>query len=261
MISTLWRTGPLRWTEMGPIDGRGLLLIHSLGTDSRMWQPQLDAFAAVRRVVAVDLPGHGRSSAQPGEYRLDDLGRDLLQVADQAGHTRFDVCGISLGGMLGLWLAANAPERVLTLVASNTAARLGSEEQWSVRMHTVLEQGMEAIRPTVMTRFFTSGFDLRHPAQFEAVTEMFRAVDPVGYAGCCALLRDADISEKVTAIRCPTLIIGGEEDVATPPTQAEWLHRQIRGSRLQIIPQAAHLANLEQPETFTRLVLTELGWS
>ena len=233
------------------------MLLHSLGTDNRMWEPQLRAVATVRRVVAIDLPGHGQSSAHGGEYSLDDLGGDLLAAADQAGLARFDVGGISLGGLLGLWLAINAPERVLTLLASNTAARVGTRELWAERMQAVIDGGMEAIRPLVLARFFTPGFGQRQPQVFRQVEESFTSVDPDGYIGCCAALRDADLSTAVSAIRCPTLIIAGAEDLATPPKQSEWLHEQIPNSRLEVIPDVAHLASLEQPDVFTRLAM---GW-
>jgi 3-oxoadipate enol-lactonase len=249
------RTGTLHWTEQGPTDQRGLVLLHSLGSDSDMWTPQLQAFATVRRVVAIDLPGHGRSTAHPGEYSLDDLGADMLAIADGAGLSRFDICGISLGGLLGLWLTINAPDRVQALIASNTAARVGSRGLWAARIRAVIDQGMAEVRPSVLARFFTPDFGQRRPEVLRQVEETFISVDPVGYIGCCAALRDADLSAAIPAIRCPTLIMAGEEDQATPPDQAEWLHRQILHSRLEMIPHAAHLANLEQPEIFTRLAM------
>ncbi|MEX2623264.1 MAG: 3-oxoadipate enol-lactonase [Acidimicrobiia bacterium] len=255
MTRSRLRTGTLKWTEQGPIDQRGLVLLHSLGSDSQLWAPQLKAFATLRRVVAIDLPGHGRSMAHPGEYGLDDLGADVLAIADQTGLARFDVCGISLGGLLGLWLAINAPERLLTLVASNTAARVGSRELWADRIQAVIDQGMAGIRPSVVARFFTPDFGRRRPEVLRQIEETFTSVDPVGYIGCCAALRDGDLSAAIPSIRCPTLIMAGEKDQSTPPDQAEWLQRQIPHSRLKVIPQAAHLANLEQPEIFTRLAM------
>lgn len=255
MTKSSQRTGTLHWTEQGPTDQRGLVLLHSLGGDSRMWTPQLEAFATMRRVVAIDLPGHGRSTAHPGEYSLNDLGADVLAIADRAGLSRFDICGISLGGLLGLWLTINATDRVQTLIASNTASRVGSRELWAARIQAVIDQGMAEIRPGVVARFFTPDFGQRRPEVLRQAEETFISVDPVGYIGCCAALRDGDLSPAIPAIRCPTLIMAGEEDQATPPDQAEWLHRHIPHSRLEVIPDAAHLANLEQPEIFTRLAM------
>jgi 3-oxoadipate enol-lactonase len=235
-----------------------LLLIHSLGTGLRMWDRQIEAFSAVRRILAFDLPGHGESSAASGDYRLDDLGADVLGVADAAGLDRFDVCGTSIGGLIGVWLAINHPDRVISLVAAGTAARLGSQELWSDRIEAVAAGGMEAIRAQVIRRFFAADFSEREPAVFAKIERMFIDCDPVGYMGCCAALRDADLRPEVMAITCPTLVLCGSEDVAAPPAQGQWLQRHIDGSRLEMIDGAGHLPNLDQPEAFDRLVLAAL---
>jgi 3-oxoadipate enol-lactonase len=219
-----------------------------------MWMRQIPAFSGVRRVVTIDLPGHGGSVAAEGEYRLEDLGRDVLEVADSAGIDRFDLAGISLGGLISLWLGIVAPDRVLTLVASNTAARVATSEFWSERMSAVAELGMEGIRSSVLPRFFTPDFPGRDPETFRSVESVFTSVDPIGYAGCCAALRDADLRDRVSEIRCPTLIVVGDQDLATPPTDGEFLSGRISGSRLAVIAGAAHLANLDQPEAFTSAV-------
>lgn len=255
MSRTEGRTGNLDWTDHGPEDGRALLLLHSLGTDSTMWMHQIPVFSRVRRVVTIDLPGHGGSVAAEGEYRLEDLGRDVLEVADAAGIDRFDLAGVSLGGLISLWLAITAPDRVLTLVASSTAARVGTSEFWSERLSAVSELGMEGIRPNVLPRFFTPDFREREPETLRSVESVFTAVDPVGYAGCCAALRDADLRDTVAEIRCPTLIVVGDQDLATPPADAEFLSGRIAGSRLVVIPGVAHLATLDRPEAFTTAVL------
>ena len=259
MSRTEGRTGNLDWTDHGPDGGRAVLLLHSLGTDSTMWMHQIPAFSPMRRVLTIDLPGHGRSMAVEGDYRLEDLGRDVLGVADSAGIDRFDLAGISLGGLISLWLAIAVPDRVLTLVASNTAARVATSEFWSERLSAVSELGMEGIRPSVVPRFFTPDFPERDPETFRSVETVFTSVDPVGYAGCCAALRDADLRDTVTEIRCPTLIVAGEQDQATPPADGEFLRGQIAGSSLVVIPDAAHLANLDQPEAFSNTVLN--AWS
>lgn len=248
------RTGALHREELGDPGLPGLLLIHSLGTDSTMWKPQLYALGSLRRVVAVDLPGHGRSSANPGPYRLEDLGADILDVVDAAGLSRFDVCGISLGGLIALWLAINTPERVSSLIACNTAARIGTAELWTERMEAVLSGGIDSIRETAISRWFAPDFDQRHPEVLEEIKKVFSATDPAGYAGCCAALRDGDLSTEVDRIGSPSLIVTGAEDIATPPDQAYWLGNRIAGSRVEVIPGAAHLSNLDQPEMFTRLV-------
>jgi 3-oxoadipate enol-lactonase len=216
------------------------------------------AFTSMRRVVAIDLPGHGGSAACPGEYTLDQLGGDVLTIATEAGLARFDVCGISLGGLIGLWLAVNARDRVATLVVSNTAARIGSRGFWAERIRAVAEGGMAGVEAQVIPRFLSEDFSERDPETFALVEEMFLAVDPAGYIGCCAALRDADLSDDVRAISCPTVIIAGDIDVATPPAEVELLHGSISGSRLDTIPGAAHLASLDRKDVFTDLVVTAL---
>jgi len=252
------RTGTIRWSDSGG-DRPTLILLHAMGADRTLWNPQLGALHRVRRVVNVDLPGHGASSAHPGPYTIEDLGMDILDVAAACGAANFDVCGISLGGLISLWLASNAPGAVSKLIACNTAARLGSERLWSERIEAVERGGMAAVRETVMSRFFAPGFELRYPGALASVRRVFAEIDPVGYAGCCAALRDADLTGAVAGIVSPTLIVGGALDVATPPEQSVWLHDRIPDSRVEVIPGAAHLSNLDQPDLFNGIVLDMLG--
>lgn len=252
------RTGTLRWSDTGGDHRSTLILIHSLGTDRFLWEPQLGVLSKVRRVVAVDLPGHGESSARPGPYTIEDLGRDVLDIASECGVTRFDVCGVSIGGLISLWLACNAPEAVSTLIAGNTAARLGSADLWAERIEAVETHGMEGIREAVVERFFAPGFGHRSPRDFEAMNRVLAATDPIGYVGCCAALRDADLTEDVARVECPTLIIAGEHDVAAPPEQSNHLGDQIGDSRVVVVPETGHLSNIEAPAIFNREVLAML---
>lgn len=254
-MKTEGRTGELHWTDTGGNAGRTVLLVHSLGTDSSLWARQVEPFSQVRRVITVDLPGHGSSTARDTEYTIEDLGADVLAVADAAGVERFDYCGISIGGQIGLWLAVEAPERVETLVAACTAARIGTSERWQQRIEAVEEVGMEGLLTTVVAGWFSPSFGDRDPDSLRSIQQVFTSVDPVGYTGCCAALRDADLTSRIAEISAPTLVVAGELDVSTPVSEAELLHEWIRGSRLQVIPGAAHLANLDRPEEFTAAVL------
>ena len=208
----------------------------------------------MRRVVTVDLPGHGNSVAGPGPYTIRALGEDILDIATTAGILQFDLCGMSLGGVISLWMAAHSPDRVMSLVASNTSARVGSEEIWQARIDAVTDGGMEAVSEQALARFFTSSFASEQPDVFARTSRSLLATDPGGYAACCAALRDADLRELVEAIRCPTLVIGGGEDISTPPEQSVWLHEHIPGSTLHILEGAPHFANLEQPQAWTEVV-------
>ncbi|MGA7271775.1 MAG: 3-oxoadipate enol-lactonase [Acidimicrobiia bacterium] len=259
MSHTDTRTGTLWWAEEGDPDRDALVLLHSLGTDSSMWAAQLPVLRSRRRLITIDLPGHGRSAAGAGPYRLEDLGGSVLAVADRAGLDRFDVCGISLSGLIALWLAIEAPDRVTSMVAANTAARIGTPEFWSERIRATRNRGMEGICDSVVPRFVTPEFARHHPHHYRALEEAFVRIDPVGYVGCCAALRDGDVRDSVPTITCPSLIIGGEEDVATPPQEGMWLHEHIPASRIEIIAGASHLSNLDQPERFNQAVEDFLG--
>jgi 3-oxoadipate enol-lactonase len=250
-MTTSGRTGTLTWYTVGEESARPLVLVHALGADSEMWDPQLPELSAMRRVVMVDLPGHGNSIAGPGPYTIRDLGEDVLDVATTAGAGEFDLCGMSLGGLISLWIAGHSPERVMSLVASNTAARIGTEEIWQARIDAVAGGGMEAVSEQALARFFTSGFASEHPDVFEPTSRALLATDPGGYAACCAALRDADLRELVEAIRCPTLVIAGTEDISTPLAESVWLHEHVDGSTLHILDGAPHFSNLEQPEAWT----------
>src|SRR5688572_22754505 len=185
-MKTEGRTGELHWTDTGGDAGRTVLLVHSLGTDSSLWARQVEPFSQVRRVITVDLPGHGSSTARDTEYTIEDLGADVLAVADAAGVERFDYCGISIGGQIGLWLAVEAPERVETLVAACTAARIGTSERWQQRIEAVEEVGMEGLLTTVVAGWFSPSFGDRDPDSLRSIQQVFTSVDPVGYTGCCA---------------------------------------------------------------------------
>lgn len=248
------RTGSWYWDDAGPDDGPGLVLVHSLGTDSRMWNDQIAELTPLRRVVWMDLPGHGLSGSAGGEYTLDQLGADVLLVASAAGLDRFDLCGVSLGAAIALWVAVNHPQRLGRLIACSTAPKVGTTEMWSERMSAIREGGLSSVRDTVVPRFITSDLGERRPEKHRLVYEMFDAVDDIGYVRCCAALRDADLTGSVEAIDIPTQVVAGADDVATPPDMVELLHRAIKGSRMEVIEGAAHLPNIDRPGPFNDVV-------
>ena len=252
-MTTSGDTGTLTWYTVGDESARPLLMIHALGADSEMWEAQLPVLSSMRRVVMVDLPGHGNSIAGTGPYKIRDLGEDVLDVATRAGADEFDLCGMSLGGLISLWISGHSPDRVMSLIASNTAPRIGSEEIWQARIDAVTEGGMDAVSEQALARFFTSSFASEHSDIFDRTSRTLLATDPGGYAACCAALRDADLRELVEAIRCPTLVIGGTEDISTPSEESVWLHEHIPGSTLHILDGAPHFANLEQPQAWTEV--------
>ncbi len=238
----------------GPPDAPVLVLVPSLGSDHTMWQSQVADLARDHRVLRVDPRGHGGSPAPSGPYDLADLGTDVVEAADDHGVDRFHLVGVSLGSLTALWVAIHHPERVRTLVAANTAARVGTAEGWRARIDAVREHGLAGIRDEVLARFFADGFAARDPVRYAEAQEAFVRADDDAYAACCAALATADLRDDVHRITAPTLVVAGEHDVATPVEDAVWLRDHVPGARLVVLEGAAHLSNLEQPTAFTRAV-------
>ena len=231
-----------------------LLLSNSLGTTLEMWDPQVPALAERFRVLRYDSRGHGKSDAPMGPYTIERLGRDALALLDGLGVARASFGGLSMGGMVGMWLGVNAPERLERLVLANTSSRSGAPEVWDQRIATVKAQGMGAIVPGVIDRWFTKRFQEQDPDAVERIAAMLRGTDPEGYAACCAAVRDMNQEGAIGAIRTPTLVIGGTHDLATPMDHSHAIVARIKGARLVEID-AAHLANIEQAPAFTRALL------
>ena len=237
-------------------EGRpAVMLSHSLGLDHGLW----DALTADLRphalVVRYDTRGHGASDTPPGEYRIEQMGRDALAIADAIGLHTFAFCGLSLGGMIGQWLGAHAGDRLTALVLANTSARLTEPQLMEERRRRVLEQGLAAIADTVVARFFSPR---RLAAGGPAVAWARRtllATDPAGYAACCAAIRDLDQRALLSRIRVPTLVIGGDFDVSMPcGDHSRPLEAGIQGARSVRLP-AGHVSNLERPRSFSAAVL------
>ncbi len=239
------------WRDDGPADAPPIVLLHSLGSDTSMWQPQVDARADRFRLIRLDTRGHGRAPSPDGPYALADLGGDVIDVLDHLGLDTVHLCGLSLGGLTALWVALHHPDRLRTLTAANTAARVGSAEGWAARIDAVRTHGLAGIRDDVLERFFAAGFDVAQPVAFADAQRAFTTADGEGYAACCAALGDADLRDEVQRIAVPTLVVGGVLDVATPPSDAEWLAARIPGAELVVLDDAAHLSNLDQPAAFT----------
>ncbi len=227
-----------------------LLLSHSIGTDHGMWEPQVSGLLSHFRVLRYDIRGHGASDAPDGDYSIEQLGRDVLALADHLAISKFAFCGLSLGGAIGQWLGVNAPNRLTGLVLANTAPQFGPRENWETRMRMVRESGMASLVDMVMGRFFSPEFLARRDPRAESVRSVMLGTNAVGYAGCCAALRDFDHTKALSKITVPTLVIAGRRDVATPwEGHGELLARGIPGaSSLQLA--AAHLSNIERPRSF-----------
>lgn len=231
-----------------------LVLSHSIGTDHGMWEPQIGDLIQHFQVLRYDTRGHGASDAPAGGYSVAQLGNDVLALVDELGIGKFAFCGLSMGGAIGQWLAVNAPERIERLILANTGPKLGSRENWETRIRAVTEKGMGAILDLVMQRFFSSEALQSRDPHVESIKSVFLGTSPVGYAGCCAALRDFDANAVLGQISAPTLVITGQRDVSTPRAgNGEILCQKIAGAK-SVQLDAAHLSNLERPHSFTSAV-------
>lgn len=231
-----------------------LVLSNSLGTDMSMWRGQMDALVGRHRVLRYDTRGHGRSAATDDPVTIPDLGEDVLALAEVVGAERFSFCGISMGGLIGLWLAIHHPDRLRAVVVCNTAAKIGTAELWDTRIRAVRDGGMAAILGPVVARVFTDCFPEERPELFAEFAAMLGATPAAGYIRSCEAIRDTDLRADVGRIAVPLLVVAGAEDVATPPEQAGWLHDRVPGSELAVIEGAAHLSNVERPTEFNAVV-------
>ncbi len=241
----------------GQEDAPVLVLSNSLGTTLKVWREQAPALRERFRLVRYDHRGHGGSPVPPGPYSLDGLGRDVLALLDNLGAERFSFCGLSIGGMVGMWLASEAPERVERLMLCCTPANFDPDAYRS-RARTVRERGVAEVADAILERWFTPAFRESHPDVLEWAGRMLREIPPEGYAGCCEAISGADLAERLGGIRAPTLIIAGAEDPAAPPDRSESIRDSIPDARLEILSPAAHLANVERPEAMTRAILDHL---
>ena len=230
-----------------------MIISHSLGTDHGMWNAQAAALRSYFKVLRYDTRGHGASDAPPGEYSMERLGRDVLELADALGIQEFAFCGLSLGGMTGQWLGLNAPGRVTRLVLANTSPRF-DPTIWETRRRMVLEEGMAGIADTVMQRFFPSGTLTRKDPVVADIRRVLLGTDPTGYAGCCSAIRDMDHTDALKEIRVPVLLIVGDRDPSTPwAGHGDVLAREIPNATVVRL-KAGHLSNLDRPRVFTAAI-------
>jgi 3-oxoadipate enol-lactonase len=239
----------------GDPDAPVVVLGSSLGTTGAMWEPQLAELDRHFRVVRYDHRGHGGSEVPPGPYQIADLGRDVLTMLDELGVDGFCYAGLSLGGMVGMWIAAEEPRRVTRLALLCTSAALAAPDAWHQRVAAVRAGGMAAIAEPVVSRWFTPQFAASHPDVIAAHQAMVLANPVDGYVGCCEAIAVMDERDRLPDIHATTLVIAGREDLAIPPLHSEVIAAAIPGSRLELLADAAHLANVQQSAAVTRLLI------
>ncbi len=243
----------------GPADGPAVLLANSLGSNIGMWDPQLAVLVeAGYRVVRYDHRGHGRSPVSPGPYTMDDLGGDAVALLDRLGIQRASVVGLSMGAMVAMWLGQRAPDRVERLVLCCTSAELGPASMWDDRIEAVRTGGTQAVADAVTERWLTAQTRERQPELTRWLHDMVCSTPDEGYSACCAAIRDMELLAGLGTVTAPTLVISGDADPSTPPEHGRRIAEGIPGARFEVVPDVAHLGNLEKPARFSELILAHL---
>ena len=244
---------PIYFEIEGPEKAPVLMFSNSLGTNLHMWDDQVPVFAKHYCVVRYDQRGHGQSGAPAGPYSMDLLGQDALAIIKHLGVAKVHWCGLSMGGMTGMWLGRHAPQCIDRLVLSNTAAKSMTAAAWNTRISTVNAKGVDAIADMALTIWFTKEFREHSPKIVARMREMMVATNPVGYVGCCAAVRDMDQRWAIREIKLPTLVIAGRHDPGTTLKDGEYIAESIAGAKLVVLD-AAHISNVAQPAAFNDAV-------
>lgn len=235
-----------------------VVLSHSLGVNLTMWAGQAPAFAKKFRVLSYDTRGHGSTEISSAPYAIETLARDVIGLLDSLEIERAHFCGLSMGGVIGMWLGIHAPGRIERLVLCNTGPKIGTTETWNARIAQIREGGMASIAATQIARWFTPEFAARAPHAVEPILELLRKCSPEGYIGCCAAIRDCDLREEIQKIHNPTLIVNGARDPVSTPADAQFMTERIPGAK-RVELEASHLSNIEAPAAFNDAVLQFLS--
>ena len=231
-----------------------LVLSHSLACSVRMWDPQIAALKDRYRVLAYDTRGHGATEATKGAYTLELLADDLFFLLKELKIEKPHYCGLSMGGMIGQTFALKYPGVFRTLTLADTTCRYPADAApvWAERIKTVESKGMAPLAEPTLERWFTEPFRKGNPAVVDGIRKLILATPVAGYAGCCHAIPKIDLAARLKEIKCPILVVVGADDPGTPVSMAKEIHDNAPGSKLVVLPAAAHLANLEQPAAFTR---------
>ena len=244
------------------IEGEGpwITLSHSLACDLSMWDEQAKLLSAKFKVLRYDTRGHGGSDAPPGPYTMEQLADDAKALFDALGIQRTHWVGLSMGGMIGQTFALKHPGLFQSMVLADTTSQYpaSAAPMWNDRVKTVRDKGMEGVREGTLQRWFTEPFREARKDAVERIGQGILSTPVEGFAGCCAGISKIDVLARLKEIDCPTLVIVGDQDPGTPPEMARAIHENIRGAELVVIPSAAHLSNIEQPEAFNKALMSFL---
>jgi 3-oxoadipate enol-lactonase len=250
----------LYYSVEGPGNGEAVMLSNSLASDLTIWKFQAPALIeAGYRVLRFDSRGHGQSESPPGPYSIEMLALDALGLIDFLGLEKIHFCGISLGGMIGQKLGSCYGNRLYSLILCDTTSYTASPEIWDERIQIVRKNGLTAVVDATIDRWFTKAGQERLPEEVEAIRRIILNTPVEGYLGCCSAIRSLDLRDAIHSISNRTLILVGEQDQGTPVSEAEFLHQRIASSEMRIIPDAAHLVNVEQAAVFNEILLEFLG--
>jgi 3-oxoadipate enol-lactonase len=243
----------------GPATGPVVMMHASLGCTHRMWDPQVPGLlAAGFRVLRYDYRGHGRSASADGSWTLAELGQDALEAMRACGVTAAAHVGLSLGGMVAMWLAEHAPDAVRALVLCCTSAQLGPAQAWRERGELVRAKGTAAVADALLPRWLTGAYSAGHPDDVAWLREQILSTSASGYAGCCDAIATMDLIGSLGAVTAPTLVVAGAQDPATPVAHAEVIAAAIPGASLAVVDPGAHLLNVERAASVTQLIIGHL---
>lgn len=231
-----------------------LTLSHSLACSVRMWDEQIATFKDRYRILAYDTRGHGQSAAPAGDYTLEQLADDLKGLLDHLKISQTHYCGLSMGGMIGQNFALKYPGVLQTLVLADTSSRIPPEvgPMWEERIKIAQSQGMQPLVQPTLERWLTPAYRDAHPETVARVGKLIADTPVPGYVGCCRAIPKLDLTARLKEIKVPIQIIVGADDQGTPVAMSKIIHENAPGSRLDILPNAAHLSNIEQPQAFDR---------
>jgi 3-oxoadipate enol-lactonase len=245
-------------TLNGPPGTPVVVLSNSLGTTWEMWAPQVPALSTSFQVLRYNTRGHGGSPAPPGPYEIATLGTDLLELLDRLDIERASICGVSIGGMTAMWVAANAPERVERLVLCATSASLPPPDPWRERAALVRAEGMDPVVEATIGRWFTPAFAESGSPVVARTRAILTTTDPEAYASCCEAIAAMDLRRQIAAIQAPTLVISATDDPTAGPEHGRAIAETVPAARQEVIEAARHLVSLERPEIVTPLIFEHL---
>ena len=231
-----------------------IVFSNSLGTDFSMWEPQLDILSHHFNVLRMDTRGHGKSTINQNEVSIEELGKDVIELLDQLKLNKVYFCGLSMGGLIGQWLGINHASRFEKIILSNTAAKIGNEEGWNIRIQQVLDNGMASIVDATAERWFTPAFRESAPDTVSQILKNFENNDLRGYTANCAAVRDADFTEQLYDLEVPVLVISGLQDQVTTVEDGKFLAKRIPVSK-HVSLDAAHLSSVECADEFSKHIL------